>query len=65
MFKPKIVDLFALVVVIMYFITGGYVIFSPGLAYIPKSIRVIFGIFLFLYGAYRLTRIIYKERDRD
>jgi hypothetical protein len=49
----------------MYFLAGIYVIFSPKIDYIPKNIRIIFGAFLFLYGAFRLVRTIYKDRDND
>jgi hypothetical protein len=59
----KIGDIFAYMVVLMYFGAGGYIIFEPGFKYIPQTIRVIFGSFLFLYGLYRLVRIIYKDRE--
>jgi len=56
---------FNFLIILMYFGAGLYVIFSPKINYIPKNIRVIFGSFLFLYGAFRLVRTIYKDRDNE
>ena len=32
---------------------------------LTSEIRVIFAVFLFLYGAWRMVRYIYKDRNRD
>jgi hypothetical protein len=61
----RIGDIFSILVILMYLAAGGYIMFHPGLRYIPQTIRVIFGIFLVLYGLYRLARVIYKDTDRE
>jgi len=52
-------------VVALYYIGGLFVAFSPSLHYIPKNIRVIFALFFFAFGTYRLTRFLNRKRDHD
>jgi hypothetical protein len=49
----------------LFFIFGTYILVSPKYDYLTREIRVIFAIFLFLYGAYRIVRYIFPDRDRD
>jgi hypothetical protein len=49
----------------MFFILGFWLLFSPRFNYLTKEIKVIFAVFLFLYGAFRIVRYIYSGRDRD
>jgi uncharacterized membrane protein len=53
---------FALVVVSLYFFLGIFVLVSPRFAFMQKELKVVFSVFLFLYGAYRLVRILTKDR---
>ena len=53
---------FAIAVVCLYFFLGVFVLLSPRFASMKKEFKVIFAVFLFLYGAWRLARILTKER---
>ncbi len=53
---------FAIAVVCLYFFLGVFVLVSPRFASMNKQFKVIFAIFLFLYGAWRLARILTKVR---
>lgn len=54
---------FAIAIVSLYFFLGVFVLVSPRINLQPKELKVIFAVFLFLYGAWRLARIITKERE--
>jgi len=56
---------FSLAVVAMFFILGVYLLVSPSFNYLPKEVRVIFSVFLFLYGAYRLVRVLTKRKEEE
>jgi hypothetical protein len=53
---------FAVAVVSLYFFLGIFVLVSPRVNLQPKELKVIFAVFLFLYGTWRLARIITKNR---
>ncbi len=53
---------FAIAVVSLYFFLGVFVLVSPRINLQPKELKVVFAIFLFLYGSWRLARIITKWR---
>ncbi|MCX6244450.1 MAG: hypothetical protein NTU98_07055 [Bacteroidetes bacterium] len=55
--------LFSIAVVVMYFLLGAYLLISPRFNNLPKEIKVIFAVFLFLYGGWRLARIFTKARE--
>ena len=56
----KALFIFGLIMVLFY-ITGGFIlIFADYFAYIPKNIRVIFGIFFIAYGLFRAARVYQK-----
>jgi hypothetical protein len=56
---------FAYTVAALYFVLAAIIFFSPQFSYLPKSVKVIFSVFLFLYGAFRLARIWSKSREES
>ena len=56
--------IFSIAVVLMYFFLGIYLLLSPRFDGLTKEIKVIFAVFLFLYGGWRLARIFTKEREK-
>jgi len=56
--------IFSIAVVLMWFFLGFFVLLSHRFDGLTKEIRVIFAVFLFLYGGWRLARIFTKERER-
>ena len=60
----KFNKIFGIAVAAMFFFLGIYIL-SPRFSYLPKEIRIIFAVFLFLYGAFRIVRYIFKEKDND
>jgi ABC-type nickel/cobalt efflux system permease component RcnA len=56
--------IFSIAVVLMWFFLGFYVLLSPRFNGLTKEIKVIFSVFLFLYGSWRLVRIVTKDRER-
>jgi hypothetical protein len=50
---------------VAFILLGFYVLFGHRFDYLTKQIRVIFAVFLFLYGAWKLTRYILKNPNRD
>ncbi|MEI7499005.1 MAG: C4-dicarboxylate ABC transporter [Bacteroidota bacterium] len=61
----KFAKFFSWFVILLYFVLGVYVLVSPRFQHLPKEIKYIFAIFLFLYGAFRLARIWTKSRERN
>ena len=59
----KFYKYFAYAVATLYFFLGVFIFISPVFAYLPKTIKVTFAVFLFLYGAFRLARIWSKSRE--
>jgi ABC-type nickel/cobalt efflux system permease component RcnA len=57
--------IFAIAVVLMWFFLGFYLLLSPRFKGLTQEIRVIFAVFLFLYGGWRLARILIKDRDQN
>jgi positive regulator of sigma E activity len=55
---------FSIAVVLMYFFLGFYLLLSPRFDGLTREIKVIFAVFLFLYGGWRLARIYAKNRER-
>jgi hypothetical protein len=54
-----------LLIILGFFALGFYVLFAPRMQSLPSEVKVIFAIFLFLYGAFRLVRFIFKDRDQE
>lgn len=59
------VKYFSIVVIALYFFLGIYILVSPTFQYLTKEIKIIFAVFLFLYGGFRLARLWTKHRERD
>jgi hypothetical protein len=55
--------IFSIAVVLMYFFLGGYLLLSPRIN-LTREIKVVFAVFLFLYGGWRLARIYTKDKER-
>jgi hypothetical protein len=53
-------------VILMFFVLGAFVLFSPNFNYIPGNFRVIIAIFIILYGIYRLITSFQKiKKNRE
>jgi hypothetical protein len=50
---------------VAFILLGVYVLVGDRFGYLTKQIRVIFAIFLFLYGAWKLTRYTLKNPNKD
>ena len=57
--------LFGIAVAVLFFVLGSWILFSPRFENLARETRVIFAVFLFLYGAFRIVRYIFKDRDQD
>ncbi|MGA2823574.1 MAG: hypothetical protein ABSE72_08625 [Bacteroidales bacterium] len=55
--------IFSIAVILLYFFLGFYLLLSPRFNGLTKEIKVIFAVFLFLYGGWRLARIFTKTRE--
>jgi hypothetical protein len=56
---------FAILIVILYFSLGVFLLVSTRFAYMKKEFKVVFAVFLFLYASYRLARILTKRNPED
>jgi uncharacterized membrane protein len=56
---------FSLFVVGLYFFLGVFLLVSPSFKHLPSEIKIIFSVFLFLYGAFRLARLWTKSREEN
>ena len=61
----KFNKIFGIAIAAMFFFLGFWILFSPRFNYLTKEIKVIFAIFLFLYGTFRIVRYLFKERDNE
>ena len=61
----KIAKYFAWFVISLYFILGIFVLVSPRFQYLSKEVKIIFAVFLFLYGGFRIARLWSKNRERN
>jgi hypothetical protein len=59
----KFTNVFGFVMVGLYFFLGCMIIFSGYFRYLPDNARVVFGIFLIAYGAFRFVRLYYKIKN--
>ena len=59
----KVSKYFSWFVILLYFVLGVYVLVSSRFHYLSKEFRVIFALFLFLYGGFRLARLWSKSRE--
>jgi hypothetical protein len=56
---------FSWFVILLYFVLGIFVLVSPRFQYLTKEIKIIFAVFLFLYGGFRMARLWTKNRERN
>ena len=61
----KFAKYFSWFVILLYFVLGIYVLVSQRFQYLTKEIKIIFALFLFLYGGFRLARLWTKNRERN
>lgn len=56
---------FSWLVIALYFLLGIYILVSPRFSYLKTEIKVIFSVFLFLYGGFRIARLWTKHREEN
>jgi uncharacterized membrane protein len=61
----KFAKYFSWFVILLYFVLGVYILVSPRFQYLSKEIKIIFAVFLFLYGGFRLARLWTKNREQN
>jgi uncharacterized membrane protein len=61
----KFAKYFSWFVILLYFVLGIYVLTGKQFQYLSQEVKVIFAIFLFLYGGFRIARIWTKNRERN
>ena len=61
----KFTNIIGIAIALLFFVLGFYLLFGERFKYLTKEIRVIFAVFLFLYGTFRIVRYLFKEHDRD
>ena len=61
----KFAKYFSWIVILLYFALGIYVLVSPRFQYLSKEVKIIFAVFLFLYGGFRLARLWSKSREQN
>jgi len=53
---------FSILIVLGFFVLATFLLVSDTFQYLDISIRVIFAVFLYLYGAFRIVRVLTKRR---
>lgn len=61
----KFTRYFSFLVILLYFILGIFVLVSPRFQYLSQEVKVIFAVFLFLYGGFRIARLWTKSREEE
>jgi hypothetical protein len=64
----RVMIIVRIAIILMFFVLGAFVLFSPNFNYIPWNFRVIFAIFILLYATYRLIssfQKIKKHREEE
>ncbi|MBC8314900.1 MAG: hypothetical protein H8E51_05310 [Bacteroidetes bacterium] len=56
---------FTILIVLGFFVLATFLLVSPSFSDLSKEIRVIFSVFLYLYGIFRVVRVITKRKRRD
>jgi hypothetical protein len=56
---------FSLLIVLGFFFLATFLLVSPYFSYLNKEIRIIFSVFLYLYGLFRLVRVFLKSRRKN
>jgi hypothetical protein len=57
--------IFGIMMIVLFFVLGIYILISPSFNYIPKNFRTIFAIVLIAYGFFRLVTIYQKYKKRE
>lgn len=60
----RIINIFGYIMILLFFMIGFYILFSPSYKYIDFSYRLVFAIFMFAYGFFRLVRQYYKNKQQ-
>jgi uncharacterized membrane protein len=61
----KFTKYFSWFVILLYFGLGIFVLVSPRFQNYSKEVKIIFAVFLFLYGSFRMARLWTKSRERN
>jgi len=61
----KFTRYFSFLVILLYFILGIFILVSPRFHYLAQEVKVIFAVFLFLYGGFRIARLWTKSREEE
>jgi len=56
---------FSILIVLGFFTLGTLLLLHPYFSYLNKEIRVVFAVFLYLYGFFRMVRIFLKIRKKN
>jgi len=64
-FFSKFMIYFGFAMVACYLGIASYLLFSDAFDYVDINMRMVFAIFFYVYGLYRLVRIINKIRHKD
>ena len=56
---------FSVLIALGFFVLGTFLLVSPSFSYIKQEIRIVFAVFLYLYGTFRVVRILSKRRKKD
>ena len=59
----RFIRYFTWAVIALYFALGVYILVSPRFSYLSREIRVVFSVFLFLYGGFRIARLWTRHRE--
>ncbi|TSA24325.1 MAG: hypothetical protein D4R67_12090 [Bacteroidetes bacterium] len=65
MSMEKFTFYFSILIVLGFFILATYLLISPSFSYLSTEIRVVFAVFLYLYGAFRILRILTKHKKQN
>ncbi len=56
---------FSILIVLGFFVLATFLLVNPYFSYLNKEIRVVFSVFLYLYGFFRIVRIVSKNTRKD
>ena len=56
---------FTILIVLGFFVLATFLLVSPSFSYLSQEIRIMFSVFLYLYGVFRIVRVLTKGRRRD
>ncbi|MBL7137918.1 MAG: hypothetical protein ISS17_04000 [Bacteroidales bacterium] len=56
---------FSILISLGFFVLATFLLVSPSFSYLSIEIRVVFSVFLYLYGLFRIARVLTKRKRRD